>query len=135
MECNTIELTDMDSTIELTNTERYFLRLSVHDLDNEYIADFLTLKTKDLGKLKKTLKIKFNTNDWVALIQKAFELGILKKQDYVDATVKKVALEYASKIISDFKDVPHEYKLPQSTLLDFDCAVTDILYQKTKKLL
>ncbi len=117
------------STIELTNTERYFLRLSVLNLDNQYIANFLSLRKKDLGQIKKTLKTKFKTKDWVSLIQKAFELGVLKEQDYVDTAVKKIALEYASKIVNDFKDVPNGYKLSQSTLLDFDNAVTDTLKQ------
>ncbi len=117
------------TTIELTNAEKYFLRLSVLNLDNQFIADFLSLRKKDLSQIKKTLKIKFNTKDWVTLIQKAFELGVLKEQDYVDSTVKKIALEYASKIINDFKDVPYDYKLPQSTLLDFDYTVTNTLKQ------
>ncbi|GAA3591459.1 hypothetical protein Q4Q39_16015 [Flavivirga amylovorans] len=115
------------STIELTNTERYFLRLSVLNFDNKYIANFLSLRKKDLSNIKKALKIKFNTKDWVALIQKAFELGILKERDYVDSTVKKIALEYASKIINDSKGVPSGYKLPKSTLLDFDNTVTNTL--------
>ncbi len=117
------------TTIELTNTEKYFLRLSVLNLDNQFITDFLSLRKKDLSQIKKTLKIKFNTKNWVTLIQKAFELGVLKEQDYVDSTVKKIALEYASKIINDFKDVPYDYKLPQSTLLDFDYTVTNTLKQ------
>ncbi len=113
--------------ITLSNMEKYFLRLSVLNVDDQYIADFLSLRKEDLGYVRGTLKKKFKTKDWAALIQQAFEYGILKKQDYVDATVEKIALGYASKIIQDFKNISYGYKVPQDTVLDFDNAVTSTL--------
>lgn len=110
--------------IELTNKEKYFLRLMALNYDDEFIAQFLSLEKKDLSYVKCALKRKFNTKDWSTLIQEAFELGILRKQDYVDTTVKKIAMGYASKIIYDFKNVSFGYKFPQDALLDFDHAVT-----------
>ncbi len=118
-----------DNLITLSNMEKYLLRLSVLNLDDQYIADFLSLRKEDLGYVRGTLKKKFKTKDWVALIQQAFEYGILKKQDYVDATVEKIALGYASKIIQDFKNISYGYKVPQDTVLDFDNTVTSTLKQ------
>ncbi len=115
--------------ITLSNREKYFLRLSVLNVDDQYIADFLSLRKEDLGYIRGTLKRKFRTKNWAALIQQAFELGVLKKQDYVDATVEKIALGYASKIIKDFKNISYGYKFPQDTLLDFDNTVTSTLKQ------
>ncbi len=113
--------------ITLSNKEKYFLRLSVLNVDDQYIADFLSLRKGDLGYVRSTLKKKFKTKNWAALIQQAFELGILKKQDYVDSTVEKIALGYASKIIKDFKNISYGYKVTQDTLLDFDNTVTSTL--------
>ncbi|GAA4273176.1 hypothetical protein U6A24_07855 [Aquimarina gracilis] len=115
--------------ITLSNTEKYFLRLSVLNFDDQYIADFLSLRKEDLSYVRGTLKKKFKTKDWVALIRQAFKLGILKKQDYVDSTVEKIALGYASKIIKDFKNISYGYKFSQDTLLDFDNTVTSTLKQ------
>ncbi|SHI65528.1 hypothetical protein [Aquimarina spongiae] len=113
--------------ITLSNIEKYFLKLSVLNFDDQYIADFLSLRKEDLGYVRGTLKKKFKTKNWAALIQKAFELGILKKQDYVDATVEKIALGYASKIIKDFKEISYGYQFSQDTVLDFDHTVTSTL--------
>ncbi len=115
--------------ITLSNREKYFLRLSVLNADDQYIADFLSLRKEDLGYVRGILKKKFKTKNWAALIQQAFELGILKKQDYVDATVEKIALGYASKIIQDFKNISYGYKVPQDTVLDFHNTVTSTLKQ------
>ncbi len=113
--------------ITLSNREKYFLRLSVLNADDQYIADFLSLRKEDLSYIRGTLKRKFKTKNWAALIQQAFELGILKKQDYVDSTVEKIALGYASKIIKDFKNISYGYKVTRDTLLDFDNTVTSTL--------
>ncbi|WP_109437251.1 hypothetical protein [Aquimarina sp. AU119] len=113
--------------ITLSNREKYFLRLSVLNFDDQYIADFLSLRKEDLCYVRGTLKKKFKAKNWADLIQQAFELGLLKKLDYVDSTVEKIALGYASKIIQDFKSISYGYKVPQDTLLDFDNTVTSTL--------
>ncbi|GAL63753.1 hypothetical protein JCM19300_2789 [Algibacter lectus] len=68
--------------------------------------------------------MKFKTKDWFVLIQKAFELGILQERDYVDPAIKEIALDYASKIVGDFKSKPSRYKLPKETIFDFDNSIT-----------
>ncbi|MDO5969544.1 hypothetical protein Q4Q35_06975 [Flavivirga aquimarina] len=125
MACNTIELVNEDNSIELSNNEKYFLRLFVLNYDDQYILNFLKMEKKGLGHIKRTLKMKFKTKDWVVLIQKAFELGILKERDYVDPTIKKITLAYAAKIINDFKSKPSRYNLPNNILFDFDKTIRE----------
>ncbi|GAA3651628.1 hypothetical protein [Flavivirga jejuensis] len=124
MECSTIELINENSSIELSNNERYFLRLFVLNYDDQYISNFLEMEEKDLDYIKRILKKKFKTKDWVVLIQKAFELGILEERDYIDPAIKEIALDYASKIVNDFKSKPSRYKLPKDILFDFDNSIT-----------
>ncbi|MEP5340705.1 MAG: hypothetical protein ABJL44_13250 [Algibacter sp.] len=130
MECRTIKLIKEDSSIELSSNEKYFLRLFVLNYDDQFISGFLEMKKKDLSYIKRTLKMKFKTKDWYVLIQKAFELGILEQRDYIDPAIKEIALNYASKIVNDFKSKPSSrYNLPKDVLLDFDNAITLSLKQ------
>ncbi|GAA3605386.1 hypothetical protein Q4Q39_08735 [Flavivirga amylovorans] len=122
----------MENNINLTNNEKYFLRLLVHNFDDDYISDFLKIQKSDLGYIRGKLKIKFKTKDWVVLIKKAFALGILNKQDYIDPTINKIALGYASKIFDDFKNRPYGYKLPQEVLSDFDHSCNNFLSKTVK---
>ncbi|WP_158655320.1 hypothetical protein [Flavivirga eckloniae] len=74
--------------------------------------------------MKRTLKKKFKTEDWFVIIQKAFELGILEERDYINPAIKEIALDYASKIVNDFKyKPPARYKLSKDVLFDFDNAI------------
>ncbi len=118
--------------IKLTNNETYYLRLLVHNFDDDHISDFLKINKENLTYIKKRLKSKFKTKNWVTIIEKAFELKILDKQDFVDPVIKEIALRYTSKIVNDFKNNPDTYSLEQELLLDFDESCNTLLSETTK---
>ncbi|TGV04480.1 hypothetical protein [Flavivirga rizhaonensis] len=118
--------------IRLTNEETYYLRLLVHNFDDDHILNFLKIDKERLNYIKRRLRFKFETKNWVTIIEKAFELEILNKQDFVDPVIKKIALRYTSKIVNDFKNSSNKYNLDKRLLLDFDESCNALLSEATK---
>ncbi|GAA3613666.1 hypothetical protein Q4Q39_03395 [Flavivirga amylovorans] len=118
--------------IKLTSNEAYYLRLLVHNFNDDHISDFLKINEEDLTYIKRRLKFKFKTKNWVTIIEKAFELKILDKQDFVEPVIKEIALRYTSKIVNDFKNSSNKYNIDKRLLLDFDESCNALLSEATK---
>lgn len=84
----------------LSSKELTFLRLSMHNMTPIEISNFLEISLERLIGFRKSVMLKLGCTTWNETVLKAFNLGVLKKEDYTSVIIKELAQNYA-KDISD----------------------------------
>lgn len=87
------------SPVKLSSLELLTLRLLTHDYSEKQIIDFLDLTESSYNSTIKRIKNTLITVSMFDAQLKAFDSGMLKKEDYLPQLVKDEALVY-SKIIT-----------------------------------
>ncbi|MDO5968915.1 hypothetical protein Q4Q35_03770 [Flavivirga aquimarina] len=79
--------------IILNYSELTYLRLYIHNFNDTVIKDFLDIDTKKIYLIRHNLHVKFGSKNWIKIISKAFEKGLIKREDFIESTVKRLSIE------------------------------------------
>jgi DNA-binding CsgD family transcriptional regulator len=82
--------------------EREYLKLKFKGLSNDSINGKLQLGNEQIDVVREKVFFKLKVNDWYNNFKKAFQLDILKKEDYLSIDIELEAIDIAVNIISAF---------------------------------
>ncbi len=90
--------------IMLRPSELMYLRLFVHDFCSSEKCEFLDIDLKRNYHIRSNLYKKFGSKSWMEIVCKAFKIGVLKKEDYIDDVVKRISLEYTRLFFGRYRE-------------------------------
>ncbi|MFI1770605.1 hypothetical protein [Thalassobellus citreus] len=122
--------------MNLTFDELAYLKLFIHNFNDNKIAIFLDIDRKCVYYIKYSIFERFNTRDWNEIICKAFEMGIVKKEDFFPDVIKRVSLVYTEIIFKEqVLKKTLKTKLIEKFLLEFyKCCENELNKESLKDL-
>ncbi|MCB0427157.1 MAG: hypothetical protein KDD16_07595 [Mangrovimonas sp.] len=131
----TFEGYDINNEFEvLTWDEIMFLRLSLLNQSVMDIAEFLNMSLDKVLCLKEGIFRKLKTKNWLKIVVKAFERGILDPLDYLNPIVKDVASGYSTIVLQKALSNESE-KILEVLLFEFYQKVTGEIWLTSKEAL
>lgn len=82
----------------LNYLDLFYLRLYAHGIKRQEICGFLEVDGKRLSYMKRYIMFKCRINNWLKIMEYAFNIGVLQKKDYVEQVIKEQAYKYANDI-------------------------------------
>ena len=119
----------------LNSMQTTYLRLLVHNYSDKQIQTHFELNKRDFNILQESIKEKFFTKDWLKIIARSFEIGILDPKDYVSNIVREEALRYTNIIfLNHIITAPSSFFAPKNTIRSliiefYDCCNKRFLKQ------
>lgn len=94
-------------SITLSPDEIFYIRLEALNLNDINKTEFFNKDLNPIKGLRKKIVKKFGCNEWNYIIEKSFQIGILKYSDYVSDVIKINTTE----IVYSFFDIIYDKKL------------------------